>query len=205
MLEKLNDWILERHVRKLLKKHYVQFGITLQEAESINMYQLLLKIEKHLEANADVDLQISSREYRQSDFIKENESSLDKKVREPLRNNYMEFGLTKEEVEKKSVSELLEKISERLKNTDKEFNYYSNVVDNLEKRVDKLIIENKEYKDRMIEMKGENKGLQVELTKVREENYKLKLENSLYRQKFVSHEKESFAAKSKDNDVSLAR
>jgi predicted RNase H-like nuclease (RuvC/YqgF family) len=116
------------------------------------------------------------------------EVSFENTIKNTLKDKYVQFGLTKEDVQKMTVIELLEKIAERLQHSDKEFNYYASVVNNLEQKVDKLVIENKEMKQRMIDMKAENKSLNVELAKVREENYKLKLENSLYQQRTITQE-----------------
>jgi hypothetical protein len=198
MLEKLNNWVLERHIRKLLEKYYAQFSITLEEAKTMSIYQLLQKIENNLELNATKQLaepiinkSIDKSFNNSASNTKEHtnsELSFENTIRNTLKDKHSQFGLTKDDIQKMTVVELLQKIDERLKNSDKEFSYYANVVNNLEQKVDKLVIENKEMKERIIGMKAENKGLNVELANLREENYKLKLENSLYQQRSITKE-----------------
>lgn len=191
MFEKLENYVLEKHIRSILRKYYSQFNLKLEEVETASIYQLLKKIENTLEFNAG---RVAVETVKKEDIINmkelssNTEVSFENTIKNTLKDKYVQFGLTKEDVQKMSVVELLEKIAERLQHSDKEFNYYASVVNNLEQKVDKLVIENKEMKQRMIDMKAENKSLNVELSKVREENYKLKLENSLYQQRTITQE-----------------
>jgi hypothetical protein len=194
MFEKLENYILEKHIRNILRKYYSQFNLKLEEVETASIYQLLKKIENVLELRVakelvEPNLTIDKNTvYNMKELSSNTEVSFENTIKNTLKDKYVQFGLTKEDVQKMTVIELLEKIAERLQHSDKEFNYYASVVNNLEQKVDKLVIENKEMKQRMIDMKAENKSLNVELAKVREENYKLKLENSLYQQRTITQE-----------------
>lgn len=216
MLEKLKDYVLERHIRNLLEKYYSQFGLTLDEAKKMNIYQLLYKIEKHLEANAKQEIdkeyvKAPGDYYIQKDdkltkvnnnyYVKNSENKLEDRIKKSVKENSDQFGFTKEDIEKMSTEEILKNIGDRLKNADKEFNYYANVVNHLEERLEKITIENKEFKQRVIDLKGENKGLHNELAKVREDNYNLKLENSIYKQRFNSNE----ATKTNETKLEIAK
>lgn len=112
---------------------------------------------------------------------------LEKQIRGLLKQYYAQFGLTLEEATRLPMRELLSRLTEFLADNKNQNNYYSNVVSNLEDRVSYLTIQNQEYKQRMLEMKAENKALHGELAKVRENNYSLKLENTLYKQRFDSN------------------
>lgn len=49
MFEKLKDYILEKHVRSILRTYYLQFGLTLEEAERLPMKDLLVKLNEFLQ------------------------------------------------------------------------------------------------------------------------------------------------------------
>lgn len=132
-------------------------------------------------------------------FEKLKDYILEKQVRWLLKQYYAQFGLTLREAERLPMQELLEKINTFLKDKKNEFGYYGNVISNLEERVAALTIDNKEFQERVIQIGAENKALNKELAKVRKENYDLKIENYLYKQKF----NESALTKDKVNDKKL--
>lgn len=122
---------------------------------------------------------------------------LEQEIRSILRQYYAQFGLTLEEAKRLPMRELLEKINSFLADKKNEFTYYANVINNLEGRIAALTIENKEHKERIKQLYAENKGLNVELTNVRKENYDLKLENYLYKQNGLT--------KTNDNKLELSK
>jgi regulator of replication initiation timing len=108
---------------------------------------------------------------------------LERHIRDLMERYYWQFGLTLEEAKRLPMQELIVKLDAFLTNKKNEFEYYANVVNHLDEKVMKLTIANKEYDQRMKDTRGENKGLHSELAKLREENYMLKLENSIYKQR----------------------
>jgi regulator of replication initiation timing len=134
-------------------------------------------------------------------FDKLKDYALEKHIRNLLKQYYAQFGLTLREAERLPMKDLIQKLSEFLADNKSQNDYYASVVNNLEEKVAKLTIGNNEMQQRFIEARAENKSLHGELAKVRENNYNLKLENTIIKQRFGGNEKD----KSKDNDLSIAR
>lgn len=131
--------------------------------------------------------------------------ALEKHIRGLLKQYYARFGLTLEEAKRLPLRDLLEKLNRFLENNKNENDYYINVIHHQEERLAKYAIETQEMKQRMIDLQGENKGLHKELSLVREDNYKFKLENTLYKQMFQGNEFSKDNAKVNDNNVSLVK
>lgn len=121
-------------------------------------------------------------------FEKLKDYILERHIRNLLKQYYAQFGLTIKEVERMPMKELLEKLNNFLADNKKEIIYYANVVSNLEDKVAFLTIENKEIKEQNKSSFAENKALHKELARVRENNYQVKLENSILKQRFGSNE-----------------
>lgn len=49
MLNKIKEWMLERHVRDLMKKYYATFGLTIEQVEKMSIGELLEKVNGLLE------------------------------------------------------------------------------------------------------------------------------------------------------------
>lgn len=121
-------------------------------------------------------------------FEKLKDYILERHIRNLLKQYYAQFGLTIKEVERMPMKELLEKLNNFLADNKKEITYYANVVSNLEDKVAFLTIDNKEVREQYKRANAENKALHGELARVREDNYKYKLENNIIKQRFGSNE-----------------
>jgi predicted RNase H-like nuclease (RuvC/YqgF family) len=107
---------------------------------------------------------------------------LEREIRSMLERYYWQFGLTLEEAKRLPMQQLMERLNDFLADKKTEVGYYASVVQHLDERIQLLSINNEEMKHRMRDMQGENKGLHKELATLREENYKLKLDNTLLKQ-----------------------
>jgi regulator of replication initiation timing len=135
---------------------------------------------------------------------------MERQIRDLLERYYWQFGLTFEEAKRLPMQQLITRLNDFLADKKTEVDYYASVVGHLDEKVTLLTINNTEMKHRMKDMHGENKGLHLELAKLREDNYRLKLENTLYKQKGFVIEKEQektliAQTATKSNDLSLAR
>lgn len=133
---------------------------------------------------------------------------LERHIRDLLERYYWQFGLTLEEAKRLPMQQLLEKLNSFLADKKTEVDYYASVVGHLDEKVTLLTINNEEMKHRMRDIQGENKGLHLELAKLREDNYRLKLENTLYKQKGLENDKQQekeLTSQTKVTDLSLAR
>jgi hypothetical protein len=124
---------------------------------------------------------------------------LERQIRDTLERYYWEFGLTLEEAKRLPMQQLLERLKDFLADNKREVNYYASVVGHYVEQVQTLTVSNEEMKLRMRDMKGENKGLHSELAKLREDNYRLKLENTLYKQQGYVMDKEQEKDLTKQN------
>jgi hypothetical protein len=129
---------------------------------------------------------------------------LERHIRSLLERYYAQFGLTLEEAKRLPMYELINKLNDFFSNKKNEFEYYSNVINHLDEKVMQLTIANKQNNEYMKDMRGENKGLHGELAKLREENYMLKLENSIYKQRGLSLGLEQDKNNTKSNVTELS-
>lgn len=134
---------------------------------------------------------------------------MERQIRDLLERYYRQFGLTFEEAKRLPIQQLLEKLNNYLEGNKNGVAYYASVVTHLDEKIQVLTINAEELKYRMKDLQGENKGLHGELAELRKENYGLKLQNSMYKQRGIdlnlSQDKTQSLEQNKVADISLAR